>query len=286
MTDTTQFANMHNVAHSHNPIDHHFGFTNFGPQSTSFDLSESSSSNATSSGDNHFVLQSRHPSQPEVTGSPASSYARSLSDGRNNSIPYSQPPSFKVPTAMSADRRTSSPLIVARNQLAGQETLFQQTTPSRHEMHSSLWTPNFSFGGPSQNDVIQRVPDNYIPQTYSAKQQFPDQRRGSQVQKAPVQDVFPQYHYDRRMSHPVLPSSSLEMSPQISRARQASAVDWRSFTAANNLLRPGVSESAHGGFQGCDALWNTLDSARGMVAMSHQGMDGKSSLLTNIAPSR
>lgn len=274
MADNTHFATIHH-AQPQSHLNGHYEYPGFIPATHGFEHQESSSSGATSSGDGHFAFPVRHQSQSDMTGSPASSYAPSLSDGRHNSISYPNATPFKIPTAVNQDRRTSSPAVVARNQQLMPGAVFQAPIGNQHDMHNSPWTPNFSFGNPTNHDaaVQQRYVDNYASQPYVPKQ--PHSRRGSHGFGIP-QELPTQYNFDRRMSHPVLPTSSFESAPSMARQRQFSAVDWQTFATTNHMAREGISSEAPQGFQGHDGLWNTLDSARGMVAMSHQQPDRKS----------
>lgn len=287
----------------------------FGPSANPYGLMDSSgASSGNSAGESQFSYPVRHPSQSEIAGSPASSYAPSVSDGRNNSISYaSSSTQFKVPGALPQDRRTSSPATFGSRmpqhayQNKGYATAATAAAAAgaggmpggQGDINTSLWTPNFSFGNPAGADNAAKAQQHYAEQQQQHQQQQQQHqfnsnyqfrqgqaglsRRGSQG-FAVAPDAPAQYNYDRRMSHPVLPSQSFDISGGVGggtaalggggpaqRQRQQSAVDWRSFAAATNHgLRGGHAAD----FAGSDGLWNTLDSARGMVAMSHQ--DGTS----------
>lgn len=269
MADTTQFANIHSATLAQNHSDPPFGFQSFVPSSTAFDVSEGSTFNSSIPGETSYSIQVRRPSQSEVTGSPASSYAHSLSDPRN-SISYGTSMPFKVPATVNLDRRTSSPIALARNQQQdlGNMSYAQAQQTNRNDMHSSLWTPNFSFGNSTQPGETKPQIDGYTSQALQAKQQYLNARRGSQDIRLAPHEMPTQYNYDRRMSHPVLSSNSFDSTTQVPRNRQVSACDWRTFNSGQNGFRPGTTDTV--------GLWNTLDSARGMAALSQQTAECKS----------
>lgn len=266
----------------HNHMAPHYVYQGFGPGEEPYEDVEGSSASAPSAGDSNFAFSTGHQSQSELAASPSSSYAPSLSEGRNNSIGYGQPPQFKMPDPISQDRRTSSPNVIAMPQQMMPPSQYQVPV-GQQEMNASFWTPNFSFGDPSQNAAVGQ-PAGHTAPGYTApnyprvpREMIPIERRGSHGSYAYAgnpQNFPAHFNPDRRMSHPVLPSGSFNSSADVGRQRQASAVDWRSYTAKNDTARQRYVGPMPE-FQGQNALWSTIDPARGMVAVPHQNPDRK-----------
>lgn len=218
-----------------------------------------------------YPVQMRRASQQELVGSPASSYTPSVSDGRQGSISFQQP-TFKVPVSTGFDRRGSLPAVIPNSEHFTNPSGFtgQQSIP--RDMHNTQWTPNFSFGSANSRPETSAVP-KAVAASYQA---FPQQNGHASVYALP-QDGSLAYNFDRRMSHPVLPTGTFDAAPMTVRPRQGSAIDWRTYNNMNQRVdRSADGTGMNGQFSGADGLWNTLDSARGMVAMAQQGPNSKS----------
>lgn len=240
------------------PQESHFNYHNFMPQSgVSFD-----SSGQTYGAVSHTIpaglhansyMQARRPSQQDLVGSPASSYAPSLSDGRHGSISYQQA-TFKVPNGAPLDRRGSLPVSVTQNEQFLGTPGFAGQQGSPRDMHNSQWTPNFSFGGAATtNDQLQNVPETYKIAEFQAPANHLQSRLDANT------SVNQLYNYDRRMSHPVLPTGSFDSHRVPQRMRQASAVDWSALNHANRHRRPSAAAELTN-LGGSDGLWNGISS--------------------------
>lgn len=292
MTDANQFGTL-----DHAQATHHLGGTHYvqsyGAVPGMYPGAEVLSSGPTRAADNPFAFPVQHPPQSEFAVSPTSSYAPSISD-RRASLSYGQTQSFNPPPSVVQDRRLSSPGLMGMNQPMVPPSRYQQPTVQQQRDSQAFFNSKFQFGNSTQDGAQQQQQphqhqhqhqrqqqqqqqsyrEGYTTPAYAVNALNPNEgeRRGSFVENR--QGCPPNYHNDRRYSHPVISSNSFDAMHAIVRQRQASAVDWHSYTTQNNNLRQAGSES-FSGYQGPDGVWNTLDSAQGMVAMSHQSSFGE-----------
>ena len=156
----------------------------------------------------------------------------------------------------------------------------------RQERATSLSHTYASMNGNSGNNDRQMAPPYYATEMFSQSGYNPDHSMPESSAPSPTASSFPvstlaggtmfdftthptvnRVSYlaseGRRMSSPSVPSSTFLGSPvEVARQRQNSMIDWRGMNAAT---QPTYSNLRH------ESFTDTIDSARGMLAMSQSG---------------
>ncbi len=229
---------------------------------------------------------------PENMSSPTSSYAasyisnQSIQSPRHQSFSHQFPPSFQFSENLNMNRRVSSPAIITNPHL------FQDATNQGIADAHFAFPSNFSFGPPSRASEAtqryvsqqqqQRLRQHVHTQAHTqaqARVQHPNRGLSSDIATnmfGAQMHVPANMEYERRMSHPVLPTASPPVSPH-NRIRQVSMVDWNS-TGSYRLPTKTIATPSRfaDSLQSSrnETFWNAMESARGIAATSSQMNQG------------